>query len=131
MLLRYGLGPYYMDGVVNTLLTKFETIYDAQRNCKSRRAKVCVCVCVCVEYGVQLRACTILPLLVLMSVCLSHVAQHIDTSFATVEEMLEYMDLFEYTQRDLKTFLEEQGISGTFMDELVAGIMRTNYGQVL
>eukprot|EP00252_Welwitschia_mirabilis_P008824 TRINITY_DN21028_c0_g1_i1.p1 TRINITY_DN21028_c0_g1~~TRINITY_DN21028_c0_g1_i1.p1 ORF type:complete len:487 (+),score=50.16 TRINITY_DN21028_c0_g1_i1:243-1703(+) len=49
--------------------------------------------------------------------------------FQTVDEMLEWTELFNYTQHTLEEKLIEAGMSSRLISELITVIMRINYGQ--
>ncbi|KAJ0972076.1 hypothetical protein J5N97_020035 [Dioscorea zingiberensis] len=49
--------------------------------------------------------------------------------FTTVEEMLQWSELYELTQRTLQEELENAGLSAHLISELVTVITRINYGQ--
>eukprot|EP00043_Microstomoeca_roanoka_P012228 m.117570 g.117570 ORF g.117570 m.117570 type:complete len:618 (-) comp15432_c0_seq3:28-1881(-) len=58
-------------------------------------------------------------------------AQAEGLAFDTVEDLLGHVALYDLTQKPLREYLRERGIGDTLADELVTGVMRTNYGQDL
>ncbi|KAK3580906.1 hypothetical protein CHS0354_008196 [Potamilus streckersoni] len=52
-------------------------------------------------------------------------------AFSTVEDLLNSMDetLVSWTKKSIKTLLKEEGFSDKFIEEIVMGAMRINYGQ--